>query len=234
MAKRQGGGESLAVDVYEQLRSDIFDRRFQPGVRLLPTELCERFGVGVGVIREALALLAERRLVRIARNRGFHVAALSSAALGDLTEARRLNEGAAIRLSVRRGDVAWESRLLAAHHLMGSVRKHERARAHVAFHETLLAACGNEVLLDICHRLSDVGELYRVWSPHGDAPQHDIGGEHEALLRAALEHDAEFAGSLLEAHITTPGLRADAVLIDTEPGRRSGQAVPTSGGLGIE
>ena len=148
--------------------------------------------------------------------------------------ARRLNEGAAIRLSVRRGDVAWESRLLAAHHLLGSVRKHERARAHVAFHETLLAACGNEVLLDICRRLSDVGELYRVWSPHGDAPQHDIGGGHEALLRAALAHDAEFAGSLLEAHITTPGLRADAVLIDTEPGRRSGQAVPTSGGPGIE
>ena len=77
MAKRQGGGESLAVDVYEQLRSDIFRRRFQPGVRLLPTELGERFGVGVGVIREALALLAERRLVRIARNRGFHVATLS-------------------------------------------------------------------------------------------------------------------------------------------------------------
>ena len=70
--------------------------------------------------------------------------------------------------------------------------------------------------------------------PTETRPHHDIDGEHEALLRAALEHDAEFAGSLLEAHITTPELRADAVLIDTEPGRRSGQAVPTAGGLGIE
>lgn len=199
------------MDVFEQLRADIFDRRYQPGVRLLPNELCERFDVGVGVIREALAMLAERKLVRFARNRGFHVTTLSRDALTDLTVARTINEGAAIRMSVQRGDVAWESRVLAAHHLMASLplyhpgppprRNNEWARAHIAFHATLLAACGNEVLLDICHRLSDAGELYRAWSGRGGALNRDIAGEHAAIMQAALAHDAELAGSLLEAHI---------------------------------
>lgn len=210
MAKRQGGGESLAVDVYEQLRADIFDRRYQPGARLLPNELCERFGVGVGVIRESLALLAARKLVRIERNRGFHVTPLSRTALADLTLARTINEGAAIRLSVRQGDVAWESRVLAAHHQMASRpivltdpeprRNPDWARAHIAFHATLLEACGNEVLLDICQRLSDAAELYRAWSARGET-QRDIAGEHQAIMQAALAHDPELAGSLLEAHI---------------------------------
>ena len=56
MAKRTGG-ESLAVDVYDQLRADIFDCRFSPGERLKPSELGERFGVSISVMREALGLL---------------------------------------------------------------------------------------------------------------------------------------------------------------------------------
>src|ERR1700759_1094438 len=119
MAKRTGG-ESLAVDVYDQLRSDIFDRRFAPGQRLKPAELGERVGGRISVMREALGLLAAENLVRIERNRGFHVITLSPDALADLTLARKINEGAALRRAVERGSVSWESEVLAAHHRMGS------------------------------------------------------------------------------------------------------------------
>ena len=87
MAKRTGG-ESLAVDVYDQLRTDIFDRRFAPGQRLKPAELGERFGVSISVMREALGLLAAQNLVRIERNRGFHVITLSPDELADLAGPR--------------------------------------------------------------------------------------------------------------------------------------------------
>ena len=173
MAKRTGG-ESLAVDVYDQLRADIFDRRFAPGERLKPAELGERFGVSISVMREALGLLAAQNLVRIERNRGFHVTTLSPDALADLTLARRINEGAALRLSVQRGGVSWESEVLAAHHRMASEpiyrpddpqrRNNDWAVAHIAFHDKLIDACGSPVLLDICRRLSDAAELYRAWS----------------------------------------------------------------------
>jgi DNA-binding GntR family transcriptional regulator len=224
MAKRSGGGESLAVDVYEQLRTAIFDRRFAPGERLLPSELGERFRVSLSVTREALGLLAAQNLVRIERNRGFHVTTISTDALADLIMARKLNEGAALRLSVQHGDVSWESEVLAAHHRMAGLpmyspdvahsRNAEWAVAHVAFHAQLIEACGSPILLGICARLSDAAELYRAWSgayTEGQPPtRRDVAAEHRALMEAALAHDADLAVQLFEDHVD----RTAAILID--------------------
>src|ERR1700759_3177385 len=195
MAKRTGG-ESLAVDVYDQLRSDIFDRRFAPGQRLKPAELGERFGVSISVMREALGLLAAQNLVRIERNRGFHVTTLSPAALADLTLARKINEGAALRRSVERGSVSWESEVLAAHHRMASEPiyrpddPHSRnpawATAHIAFHDKLIDACGTRGRLHVCRRLPDPAGLSGAWSgagAEGRSPvRRDIATEHRQLM----------------------------------------------------
>ena len=211
MAKR-AGGETLAVYVYEQLRADILNGRLTPDERLNPTELSARFEVSLGVLREALGLLGAHELIRIDRNRAFHVTPLSLDALENLTFVRKLNEGAALRLSVERGGVTWESEILAAHHRMASepiylldnpsARNEDWARAHLAFHDTLIAACGNRRLLGICRRLSDAAELYRAWSGPGTREiNRDVAGEHKSLLDAALAHDADLAVSLFEAHV---------------------------------
>jgi DNA-binding GntR family transcriptional regulator len=227
VAKRTGG-ESLVVDVCAQLRADIFDRRLPPGGRLKPMELGERFGVSVGVIREALGLLAAQNLVEIKRNRGFHVVTLSQEALHDLTVARKLNEGAALRLSIERGGVSWESEVLAAHHRLASAPVYlpggsgaynpEWGAHHLAFHDHLIRACGNAVLLDICVRLSDAAQVYRAWSGgresgHG-GPARDVAAEHRALMDAALSHDADLAVRLFEEHVD----RTRAILLDLEYG----------------
>jgi DNA-binding GntR family transcriptional regulator len=237
MAKRSGGGESLAVDVYEQLRTAIFDRHFAPGERLLPSELGERFRVSLSVTREALGLLAAQNLVRIERNRGFHVTTLSTDALADLIMARKLNEGAALRLSVQRGDVGWESEVLAAHHRMASLpmyqpgvahsRNNEWAVAHVAFHAKLIEACGSPILLGICARLSDAAELYRAWSGAYTDGRHparrDVAAEHRALMEAALAHDADLAVQLFGDHVD----RTAAILLDN--GSAVASPAPASG-----
>src|SRR6201995_1361886 len=195
MAKRTGG-ESLAVDVYDQLRSDIFDRRFAPGQRLKPAELGERFGVSISVMREALGLLAAQNLVRIERNRGFHVITLSPDALADLPAAGKTTEGAALPGSAERGGVSGDSEVLAAHHRVPSEPiyrpddPHSRnpawAAAHIAFHDKLIDACGSPVLLDICRRLSGAAELYRAWSgawAEGRSPvKRGIAPEHRQLM----------------------------------------------------
>lgn len=235
MVKR-AGGESLAVDVYDQLRIDIFDRRFAPGERLKPIELGARFGVSISVLREALGLLAAQNLVRVERNRGFHVTTLSADALTNLTFVRKLNEGAALRLAVERGGVDWESEVLAAHHRLISepmylpgepkTRNHDWAIAHTAFHYKLIEACDNPILLEICVRLSDAAELYRAWSTTPNPVKRSVPGEHKALLDAALAHDADGAVTSYEAHVD----RTAAILLDlertTRPARRQGRGGP--------
>jgi DNA-binding GntR family transcriptional regulator len=228
MAKK-AGSETLAVSVYQQVRFAILNGRFAPGERLKPTELSGRYGVGFGVMREALNLLAAKDLVRMDPNRGWQVTPLSLAALANLIDARKINECAALRLSVARGGVAWESEAIAAHHRMASLpmflpedptsRNEEWAVAHMDFHLTLIEACGNRVLLDICARLSDAAELYRAWSGPGTrATGRDVAGEHKALLDAAVAHDADGAVALLEAHLD--GTRA--IITDFAVGTQAG------------
>jgi len=210
MAGRPGTGESVAARVYAQLRIDILDRRLTPGERLKSAELAKRLGVGVNVIREALALLAAQNLVRVERNRGFYVTTLSPEARTDLTAARKINEGAALRLAVEQGEADWESEILAAHHRMASqpvhrpddpaTRTSDWTAAHRAFHDTLIEAADNHVLLEICQRLSDAAQLHRAWSG-SDGSGRDVPAEHKALLDAALARQAEQAVALLEAHI---------------------------------
>jgi len=232
---RRAGGESLAVDVYARLRTDIFSRRFAPGERLKPVELGERFGVSLSVLREALGLLAAKNLVQIERNRGFHVTTLSAAELIALTAARKINEGAALRLSVEQGGVGWESEVLAAHHRLSSHRIYlpgephthnsEWAAAHIAFHHKLIDACGNAVLLDICDRLSDAAELYRAWSGGGDVKR-DIAGEHRGLMEAALAHDGDLAVERFEAHVDrTATILLDPSIAGTPPVEGSADAL---------
>ncbi len=211
MAKR-GENETLVVDVHNRLRAEILGYQWVPGERIKPAELRVRLGVSIGVLREALGLLAAENLVRIAPNRGFHVATLSPVDLINLTLVRKLNEGAALGLAIGRGDIDWESEVLASHHRMVSVptylpedppRRNEAwAVAHTAFHAKLLDACGNDILIDICARLSGSAELYRGWSALSVLEgERDIVAEHLELMESTLARDAERAVSLLKAHI---------------------------------
>lgn len=173
-------------------------------------------------MREAFGLLAAQNLARIDRNHGCSVPPLSLQALDNLTSARKINEGAALRLSVERGGVIWESEVLAAHHRMATrpmflpenpaARNEEWALAHMGFHHQLIAACDNPVLLDICDRLSDAAELYRAWSGISTGEVHrDVASEHQALLDAALERDADRAAFLFGAHVD----RTRAILMES-------------------
>ncbi|MGY4712074.1 GntR family transcriptional regulator [Mycolicibacterium sp. CBM1] len=209
---RRAGMESLTVDVVERLRADILNKRLAPGSRLKPAELGARFQVSTTVAREALNLLATQDLVHLERNRAYYVMTLSTDALTDLVEARTITEGAALRRSIERGGISWESEVLAAHHRMTREPLYVsgdpntfNARwglAHAAFHHKLVEACGNRVLLDMCARLSAAAEVYQAWSlshDSDDAPR--IHTEHEQLMKAALAHDTDLAVALFERHV---------------------------------
>jgi DNA-binding GntR family transcriptional regulator len=205
---RRGDFETLSLDVYSQLRSDILAGRIAPGERLKPTHLCERFDVSVGVVREALTRLTEQHLATGEYNKGFRVVSLSYREFVAITDARLLNECAAIRTSVERGDLTWEANVVAAHHRMvasppvpGEPASYDVfAEAHKAFHFSLLEGCENPHLIDICSRLFAASEIYRRWS----APQitHRVAStEHLAIMDAALGRRADEAVEQVRQHI---------------------------------
>lgn len=201
---------TLNSHVYQLIRSQILSGDFQPGERLRPSELRERYGVSVSVIREALSRLAEKHLVRGEHNQGFHVVPLTEKDMLDLTAVRTTNEAFALRTAIERGDLSWETRIVAsAHRLFATPPRHsddpqrpseEWSDAHRDFHRSLVEACDMPVLLDICDSLYDASELYRRLSSPFTASNRDVAAEHRSIMEAALIRNADLAVQLLSNH----------------------------------
>jgi DNA-binding GntR family transcriptional regulator len=208
---RQPAGRTRTDLLHERLRTDILCGRLRPGQRLKFPELCEEYGASVGAAREALARLVAQGLVRTQSRQGYEVTPLSQEDLRELTTARVEIESLVLRLAVAEGDVAWEARVLGAHHVLectpftaGDAREitEEWPAAHAAFHGALLAGCTNRRLLDTARSLRGEAELYRRWSvTYGGEPDRDLAAEHRGLLDAVVARDPELAAERLREHI---------------------------------
>ncbi|MFJ4655181.1 GntR family transcriptional regulator [Nocardia sp. NPDC088792] len=201
---------SRTEEIFEQLRADVLNGRYVPGQRMKSAELAERFQVSLTVIREALTRLAEQDLLVANPQRGFSVRTLSIADLEDLTSVRIQFETAALRQSFERGDLAWETTVLGAHHTLertpvvlpdGSFNE-TWPTIHRDFHRALLAGCGSPRLEAITISLRDSAELYRRWYyAMTDDHDRDIPQEHRDLKDFALARDIDAAIPLLSEHI---------------------------------
>ena len=206
--------ETLSTQIRDSLREDILAGRWAAGDKLQLVALTKHYKTSSTVIREALTRLVGDRLVILKPNRGFFVPTLSLAEIKDITELRCVSEEFGIGLAIQRGDLAWESELIAAHHTLERTPYRDQSetaelteawdQAHQAFHAKLLEACGVPVLIDLASTLSDLSQLYGRWA--GRATRfldRDIAQEHRDILTAALDRNAELASRLLRNHYET-------------------------------
>jgi DNA-binding GntR family transcriptional regulator len=201
-----------ADETFAAIRADILAGRLAPGEKLKFPDLGRRYGVGVGVLREALTRLVQQDLVRSQPHLGFHVTPLSAEDLTDLTDARVAMECLVLRMSIADGDTPWEADLLAKHHTLERTPQYDASdpervsdawsQAHADFHHALLAGCRNARLLNIAASLRDSAELYRSWSQQiARHPNRDVLAEHRTLMELALTRDTEAAVTALARHI---------------------------------
>lgn len=214
MATRRRG-TTLAQEVYESLRSQILTGALSSGQQIHLTATAKELSVSLGVVREAVTRLASERLLVSTPQLGFQVRTLSEFDLIDLTSVRKQIEVMALRASIENGDVAWESRLVAAHHTLARTPRRvedgtlngEWLLRHGEFHDALCDACGSPCLTEIRRQLFDASELYRFWfsQTSTDQPpaqvQRALVEEHERLLNAALARDPDLASDLMEKHL---------------------------------
>ena len=204
--------------VYEVLRSELLNGVLHPSQKLKMVELTERFGVSQSVVREALTRLTEQGLLVATPQRGFRVRDLSVEDIAELTETRVQVESLALRLAVQRGDLQWETGVLAAHHRLertpvtraDETVSEDWSVQHRDFHQALLAGCSNRRLEAVATSLRDSAELYRRWYwVLTDDHQRDLAAEHRQLKDLALARDADQAIQVLTGHID----RAPSLLI---------------------
>src|SRR5215470_10499929 len=202
---------NLTQSAYEQLRADILACRLLPGSKLKIQELCTRYEVSLGAIREALSRLTSEGLVTAEPQRGFKAAPISPEDLTDLTKVRIEIDSLCLRKAIEQGDVDWESRLVAAFHRMSRTPERaardparsseEWAEAHAAFHTALVKGCGSLWLMRLHNQLYDQSERYRRLSVSVAPKRRNIGDEHQKILEAVLARDANRAVKLLSQHL---------------------------------
>ena len=206
-------GESLTQSAYETVRSDILMCRIEPGSRVSIVDVAARLEVSAGAVREALSRLTAEGLVNASPQRGFRAAEVSADDLRDLTSVRIEVEQSCVRRSVKHGDLAWESRLVAAHHELTRRPYREPSSpdrlsdawsgAHSAFHEAIVGACDSRYLLDIRRQLYARAERYRQLSVPYESSHRDTAREHRAMFEAALSRNGDRAALLIAKHLTT-------------------------------
>lgn len=153
---------SLAIGVYERIKTDIFDFVLLPGDRFSESEIAARLGVSRTPVREALYRLEREGYIEVSARSGWSVKPFDFAAFENLYDVRVILEIAAVRrlCSMERFDA------LAALRATWCAPAERRPRDPAlvcamdeAFHNDLVAATGNDEMAHI-HR--DVSERIRI------------------------------------------------------------------------
>lgn len=206
--------------VYDDLRKDILTGSYEPGSKLKIELLKQRYGAGVNLIRESLARLTSEGLVSAQDQKGFRVADISSQRFGDLTRMRIMLEIDGATHSIKRGDLDWETNLVAAHHKLVHVEEKMSAdetsniytwhQYDWEFHAALISACGSELHRKYHRQVFDQFRQYLLLElkTHGFRGNNIID-EHEAILTAALNRDVDACANALEKHLNVYWLRSE-------------------------
>lgn len=221
--KMLGDPRNLSEQAHDRIRRDILNGELFPGDKMQIEAISERYGIGIAPVREALNRLSSEGLVERKSQRGFFVAEISMAALEELVKTRIWLETLALRESILNHDDAWEEQLVLAYHRLARTQRRLPAETgrelseewelrHKEFHLLLLDRCGSSWLLGFCSTMMDQAVRYRSLSMNVHPSllrREGAAAEHEALLNAAIDRDAETACQLLADHYRTTleGLR---------------------------
>lgn len=146
---------TVQQETADKLRQAIFSGLFQPGSRLIESQLCVQLGVSRPSLREALRSLQAERLIEIVPNRGPSVPTLSWEEATAIYEVRELLEveaagRCALRIPKDRLQDLQNS-LAAFEEAASSEDSFAQVMTAAEFYSIILANCGNTILEEM-HR----------------------------------------------------------------------------------
>ena len=202
--------QTLAMSIQNQIIEDICSGELQPGSRLEEKELAGRYEVSRTPVREALRHLAATGLVDARPRYGVFVAGLSADCWQEILEVTADLEAAAARYAAARMSTDERDELLALHLNMlpavESCSDKEFDRQNVQLHELIWRGGKNQTLRESIQRMRSrslpytrlefmVQKTKAKWSYF----------EHDAVIRAVVEGNAELAHHAMRAHVIRAG-----------------------------
>jgi DNA-binding GntR family transcriptional regulator len=190
--------------IYFALRERILSNEIAPGTHLVMRDVANFYEASDIPVREALRMLERDGLVETAPYRGARVTQLTAKEIEETYFVRSHLESIATGLAAERITDAELDQLDA---LMSEMRTAVDAGdgpkfsdVNLDFHRTIVASCGNDMLrdltMDIWRRHSGFQRVFRMVPERLATSQQ----EHEGIMAALRDHDAERASKLALLH----------------------------------
>jgi DNA-binding GntR family transcriptional regulator len=190
--------------IYAGLRERILSNEIGPGTRLVMREVANQYAASDIPVREALRMLERDGLVETEPYRGARVTTITAKEVEETYFIRSHLESIATGLAAERitdAELAQLDVLMAE--LQAAVDAQDGPRfsnLNHDFHHTIVASCGNDMLreltMDIWRRHSGFQRVFRMVPERLATSQR----EHEGIMAALRDHDAERASQLALLH----------------------------------
>ncbi len=205
-AKAAHAADSLAEQVYQRLKQDIFNFRLFPGDRFSETDIARHYGVSRTPMRDGLYRLLREGYLEVGFRRGWKVCAIDFDQLDQLYDLRIVLEVAAIeRLTHCAGWRSAVDALKAVWCIAAEQRETDPLTMFGMdehFHRSLVAATGNGEMLRVHNEVSERIRIVRrldFLKPHRTRATYD---EHATMLNLLERGKVAETALVLRAHVT--------------------------------
>lgn len=211
---------TISEFVYEKLKNHILAGIYNPGERLIETNLAKELEVSRTPVRDALHRLESDGLITTSPHRGIFVRKLSKKAIRDFYQTRAVLEGLASKLAALNATEEELEQFATFIEEMKEIFERDKdlpsyeaiAKSNNKFHGMICAMAKNEVLAKMLSDLESPITLVRTTSWRNDNRKQRTFKEHYNIASAILERNAEAAQKLTEKHIDNVWESAKTVL----------------------
>ena len=194
----------LREEIRERILARILDGTYEPGCRVVESQVAHEFGTSQAPVREALRDLEGMRFIETQPHVGARVRTVSTEELGQIYPVRAaLEEVAGREAAVRITDEKLgqlEEELAAMRRAAENHDVHEQLIHDARFHEIIVESSANLILLEVWHSLRvEARTLISVIKADSDLRM--IAEMHRPVLAALRFRDPGLAGKEMRAHI---------------------------------
>lgn len=211
--------------VYATLRLSIVNLYLKPGQRLIIRDVAKRLNVSAVPVREALLRLEAEGLVTIVPHSGATVAEFTPEMVEVHYVARGVLEALADSYSAKRiSDAQLDELDRLSDVMVEAMNEQDYARwdvLNVEFHDRILRACGIPQLINMVATMREQGPRYRYFPRFVEQIVSDRMEDHQELLDALREHDAERVEAIQRDHSRLSG-KAFRAFLELRQSERDG------------
>ena len=204
---------TLKERVYKDLLELIVAGDIPLGSQIDEREIAQQLSVSRTPLREAIGTLVKEGLVEYRPYRGNFVRSFTAEEVSDLYEVRKVLEGLAVRLAVKRlSDQDVEDLGAILDELETALEQNDLdlfSAADRRFHEAIATLSGNATLIESLNRLGLQVRILRYVANRDAEVIRRTALERPRILAALKARDAEQAAQLMEVHIE--GVRRSVV-----------------------